>query len=379
MRIGLLACASLVLTALIPMGASAQGSGELWEITMNMPGLPAGMMKPNRVCQGDDPERAAKEDPNKRDCKVTDSKKTATRTTVTLSCKDGSTMVIDQQYNAGRTEFKSTMSTKGGKQGDFTMNMTGRRVGTCDAVAERKKQDAKVDEMKKQGAAMAAAGAAAMKDADEKAVKECNAALEKMDRGGFGTFGLCYNKKNDKTCSHYAEMNKQYPQAAKVCNANIGEFCKRFQTAEGFMRVRGREETAKWCGVTVASIKASQCPRVAKSQTPLSFLGAYCPVEAKPIAAEHCTGRDYTSRSGGKYNAFCTNYLANADFQRNADFERNSGEDTGSDSSSRSSASGGAPSTPGSAPAQSQGQKSADAVKEGVSQGINKLRGLFGK
>ena len=141
MRIGLIARALPVLTALVPMGAAAQGSGEMWEITMNMPGMPAGMMKPNRVCQGDDPERAAKEDPNKRDCKVTDSKKSATRTTVTLSCKDGSTMVIDQTYNAGRTEFKSTMSTKGGKQGDFTMNMTGRKVGSCDAVAERKKQE----------------------------------------------------------------------------------------------------------------------------------------------------------------------------------------------------------------------------------------------
>src|SRR5712675_550635 len=74
----------------LPVAAAAQNTGEMWEITMNMPGMPAGMMKPQRSCQGDDPERAAQQDPNKRDCKVTDSKKTATRTTVTLSCKDGS-------------------------------------------------------------------------------------------------------------------------------------------------------------------------------------------------------------------------------------------------------------------------------------------------
>jgi hypothetical protein len=130
------------------------------------------------------------------------------------------------------------------------------------------------------------------------------------------------------------------------------------------MKVRGgnREEMAKTCGVTVASIKATQCPRVAKNGSPLSFLGAYCPVEAKPLAEVHCTGRDYTSRSGGKYAAFCENYLANNDFER-----------------ARGAPARAASGTVPSGDNQTQGQKSADAVKEGVSQGINKLKGLFGR
>jgi hypothetical protein len=371
MKIGRIALAAAFSFLLAPLSAVAQGkgSGELWEITMNMPGMPAGMMKPQRSCAGDDPERAAQQDPSKRDCKVTDSKKSATRTTVTLSCKDGSTMVIDQQYNAARTEFKSTMSTKGGKQGDFTMNVTGRKVGTCDAVAERKERDAKVDDMKKQAAAGAAAGAAAMKQQSDNQIKQCNAALEKMDFLGFGMHGQCY-KRTDGQCATAGDMHKHFPEATKACNANIAEYCKRFQSAEGFMKVRTKEETAKTCGVNIASIKATQCPRVAKSQSPLSFLGAYCPVEAKPIAMEHCTGRDYTSRSGGKYAAFCDNYLANADFERPP-------------GAPARAASGTVPGSSGSEPAssgnQSQGQKSADAVKEGVSQGINKLKGLFGR
>src|SRR5689334_4576611 len=172
--------------AALPLAAMAQSKGELWEITMNMPGMPAGMIPPQRSCQGDDPERAAKQDPNKRDCKVTDSKRTATRTTVTMSCKDGSTMVIDQQYNAARTEFKSTMSQKGGKDGDITMNMTGRKVGTCDAVAERKERDAKMEDINKQVAAGQASAAAQMKQQSDNEIKQCNAALEKMDWHGFG-------------------------------------------------------------------------------------------------------------------------------------------------------------------------------------------------
>jgi len=359
MRMSLLACALLALPS---FHAAAANDGELWEITMNVPGMPAGMMKPQRSCQGDDPERAARQDPNKRDCKVTDSKRTATRTTVTLSCKDGSTMVIDQQYNAARTEFKSTMTQKGGKHGDFTASMTGRKVGTCDAVAERKARDEKMDAMKKQVVAGQAAAAASMKEAGDREIKQCSDALENMNFHGFGMHGQCY-KKTDGQCAQYKEMYKSLPGPYKACNANIVEYCKRFQTAEGFMKVasRSREEMAKTCGVTTASIKAAQCPRVGKTQSPLSFLGAYCPVEAKPLAQEHCTGRDYTSKMGGKYAAFCQNYLANADFEKPR---------------------GGAGSAAsGTVPAQDKtaGQKSADAVKEGVSQGVNKLKGLFGR
>ena len=158
--------------------------------------------------------------------------------------------------------------------------------------------------------------------------------------------GQCY-RKTDGQCATYKDVHKGFPEASKACNANIAEYCKRFQTAEGFMKVRGgnREEMAKTCGVTVASIKATQCPRVAKNGSPLSFLGAYCPVEAKPIAQEHCAGRDYTSKMGGKYAKFCESYLANADFEK-----------------------------PRAQPA-----TATDQVKQGVSKGMEKLRGLFGR
>ena len=135
----------------LPLAAAAQGSGELWEITMSMPGMPAGMMPAQRVCQGDDPERAAQQQQgrDKKECKVTDRKQSGNRTTVSMSCSDGSTMVIDQQFNAARTEFKSTMSLKSKKDGDMTMTQTGRKIGACDAVATRKERDAKMDKINK--------------------------------------------------------------------------------------------------------------------------------------------------------------------------------------------------------------------------------------
>ena len=379
MKTGLVGAVLLAL----PLAAAAQGkgSGELWEITMNIPGMPAGMMKPQRVCQGDDPSRAATQDPSKKDCKVTGTKKTALGTTVVLSCPDGSTMTIDQQFtSAARTEFKSTMTSKGGRQGDFQMNMTGRKVGTCDAVAENKARDAKMEDMKKQAAAASAASAAQMKQSSDQQIKQCSVALEKMDWKGFGQHGMCYDKQKaaDPQCKSMAEMNKLFPEASKACNANMAEFCKRFQTAEGFMSVRGREDAAKWCGVSTAAIKKAQCPIVAKNQSPLSFFGAYCPVEAKPLAQAECTGRDYTARNQGKYGVFCRNYLANADFQKNADFEGKSGDDDGAPARAASGTVPSGSSDSSGSQQQSQGQQTADQVKQGISKGMDKLRGLFG-
>jgi hypothetical protein len=123
------------------------------------------------------------------------------------------------------------------------------------------------------------------------------------------------------------------------------EFCRRYQTQEGFLKAKADETAAQACGVTTASIKAAQCPKAAQTES-LAFLGAYCPKEAKPIAQQHCTGRDYTSRMGGKYGGFCQAYMANADFEK-----------------------------PRASPAQTAG----DQVKQGVSKGIDKLKGLFSR
>jgi hypothetical protein len=345
----------------LPLLAAAQGKGggELWEITMAIPGMPAGMMKPQRVCQGDDPSRAATQDPSKKDCKVTGSKKTALGTHVVLSCPDGSTMTIDQQFtSAARTEFKSTMTSKGGREGAFTMNMTGRKVGACDAVAENKARDAKIDDMKKQVAAGQAQSAAMMKEMNDKQVKQCDEASATMNWHGFGQHSQCYKKMQTEQCKSLGQFQAG---AVKACSVKIDEYCKRYQTADGFMKAKADEAAAQMCGVSTKAIKTAQCP---KTQN-LAFLGAYCPVQAKPIAMEHCGGRDYTSKLGGKYAAFCANYLANADFEQPPGAVR--------PAAAAKPASG----TTQEAPAQK--GSATDQVKEGVSKGLDKIKGLFGR
>ena len=331
----------------LPLAAAAQGSGELWEITsqMNIPGMPAGMGgQTQRVCQGDDPERrAAAEKKERDDCKVVDKKQTATRLQVTMKCKDG-TMTIDQQYNAARTEFKGSMKMNT-KDGDFTVNTSGRKVGACDVRQAAKEREDQQAAMQKQVAAAKAQGAAATKQYVDSQIKQCATALDNMQWREFHFHGQCYRKTDANCKTQQDTANQMSPEINKSCNARMAEFCKRYQTQEGFLKARADETAAQACGVTTASVKAAECPKAAKSQS-LAFLGAYCPVEAKPIAQEHCAGRDYTSKQGGKYARFCESYLAQASLEK---------------------------------PPASATQQATDSVKQGVSKGLDKLKGLFGR
>ena len=193
------------------------------------------------------------------------------------------------------------------------MNTTGRKVGTCDAVATRKEQ-------RREGRR------------DEEAGR---GGRRRRRRGGEGVPATSRSRiapSRPRTCStrdsaspasatprrttsSASRLPRRTPRCRRVCGARVAEFCKRLQTPDGFMKANGRENAAQMCGVSVASIKAAHCPKGAQIDS-LAFLGAYCPVEAKPIAQEHCIGRDYTSKMGGKYARFCENYLANADFEQ---------------------------------------------------------------
>ncbi len=145
-----------------------------------------------------------------------------------------------------------------------------------------------------------AAGAAAQKQHAETQIKQCAAAVDNMQWNGLGMYGQCYKKADANCKSSMDASNQMSPEIAKSCNARVVEFCKRYQTQEGFLKAKGDENAAQMCGVTTASIKEAQCPKAAQSES-LAFLGSYCPVEAKPIAQQHCAGRDYTSKMGGKY------------------------------------------------------------------------------
>ena len=328
----------------VPFSAGAQGKDDLWEVTsqMNAPGIPAGMgAMTHQMCQDRDPAKQSMQGQNMEKCRILDRKQSGNTFTMTVQCPDG-TAVIEQTYNAARTEYKGSM-----RMGDMVMNMSGRKVGSCDAQQARRQQNEQHAAAKAQIDKSQADHAAYVKRTQEEAIHSCTQAVQTMDIGQLGAWGKC--NEQPEICKGYASAGMDPGgRAEKACSASRAQLCARFQTPDGLVRARDFESTAKFCGLDAEAVKASMCPKA----EPSAFLGRYCPVEAKPLAQQHCAGRNFTamraSSSTDKYGPFCDAYLAHSSL-----------EDTKTQSSR----------TP---PAQ-------PSVKQGVEQGINKLKGLFGR
>jgi hypothetical protein len=337
---------ALALAIAFAASAFGTGSDELWEVTtqMNMPGLPAGMgAQKQQVCtEKGDPKKAMSTRGNEK-CKVTDFKQSGNKVTMTMACPDG-TAVMENTYNAAHTEYNGTVKMQS-KRGDMTMTMAGRKVGTCDAQAAKSERDAKTAAMVQQGQKNQAQANAMIAKSNDLQIAECQAAVDTMQMQRLGMYARCDQMSG--TCQTMLGNEQSKPVATK-CMANQAEFCKRYQTMDGFLKANGDEEAAKMCKLSRQQLITGNCPRAAQTEQ-LAYLGKFCPAEAKPIAKAHCVGRSYTSKGRDKYTDFCNNYLAHNSLDEESQ------------------------------PAATNKVDPKQAVQQGVQQGINKIKGLFGK
>ncbi len=335
--------------ACLGSGAWAAETGELWEVTtqMNMAGMPAGMgAQTQRVCNATgDPRQQAEAGDRQRKCKMTDFKQSGNRVTMTMTCPEG-TVVMEHAYNAARTEYNGTMKMSMRDGNQMTMNMSGRKLGACDAQQakrEREEQAASARRMNEQAQATLAAS-------EKQQIQNCARAPAAMDLNLLGMYGRCDQMQD--TCRQMAAQEAT-KRVANACLSSHAQVCKRYQTLEGFVKADGRQEIADSCRLDRAALIAANCPHAAKSEN-LAYLGRFCPLEAKPLAQKYCAGRSYTNAPPGPHQDFCSQYLARASLDDEAPRRR-------------------APPQAGEAP------KPQDAVQQGVTQGINKLKGLFGR
>lgn len=361
LRKSILSAVILVGAVHAPLAASAAGNDELWEVStqMNIPGMPPGMGgMTQQVCQDKDPRKQGPQGQDMEKCKVTDVKESGTRLTISMTCPQGRA-VIERTFNAGRTEYKGTMKMTT-RDGDMTMNMSGRKIGACDAQQARRQQQASVAALTAQGERAQADAMATIKQSQDRQIQDCAQAAETMDMGKLGVFGQC--KQQPQVCKAMSS-DEGGKRVATACNASLAEYCRRYQTQEGFLKARGDERAAQMCGLSAQKVKVSLCPGAAQSES-LAFLARFCPAEAKPLAQKHCAGRDYTSRQGGKYASFCQTYLSNRDLE---------------ESESERSAQTAARKSDSAQSREPEKKSPGDAASQGISKGLDKLKGLFGR
>ena len=340
----LLAAAMFVLSS-VPLPSLAQsGSGTLWEIGMEMEGMPAGMasmMPKHRVCMSNDPETAP---PPDEGCTILEQRSQGNRHFARMQCKEG-LMELDQ------TRTKTTMTSlmkMTDDSGEVTeMTMKGKALGECDYKADkqaREKQVAdmqrKVDEMKRQSAAQLAA--------------TCNDALAKMHGPLFGKDSLCTEQKKEYcrrlgTRDGYSLMAKGaavgegyagYSTKEQVANCGLDDKALRGKHCSSAVAAADFAFVSKLCPEDVAKL----CPQAACAEK-FGYLFAHCPAEKQQFVAANCAGRKYSSQIDARYRELCVAELGNKGFSNDGS---------------------GLPANP------------ADAVGAGVKEGVKGLKKVFG-
>ena len=132
---GVLAAACFAIVATTAAVADEPLQGELWETTAqaSVPGLPVNMPAyKGKLCQKKEwttpPDTS--NDPN-QNCKATSFNQTGTKISWTMAC-DNPPMTGDGEINFTGTDAYTGMFTMHAPQFDMQINLTGKKIGTCD-------------------------------------------------------------------------------------------------------------------------------------------------------------------------------------------------------------------------------------------------------
>ena len=250
----------------------AEGTDELWEMTMSMES--EGMSMPgmtNKVCQKKGANQEVRSPPLEKDCKMTDSKRSGNKSTFSFMCdgKEGKYSGTGETETLGKDAYRGKMKSSGVREGekfDMTMTFAGKRVGNCTWEDPGKQ----MKEMQAQSNAAIA--------------KECDKLIAELEHMMFfGGEGLP------------PEMLFCKERKADFC-ANTAKVLKTARDATGYSAMNRKysnwREAAKACGTDPASISGPVC-KSAIAKKEWTFLRSNCETESAALHKAHCAGRTY--------------------------------------------------------------------------------------
>jgi hypothetical protein len=252
-------------------------AGVYWEqsVEMQMAGFSMPAQKA-KVCL---PKKGLEEPPrNARDdgkCEMTEVKRTGSRMTWKMKCKDGSTGEGDITSTPDSFDGTMTMLTQGQ---EMHMKMKGKKVGgDCDAN-ELKRKVAGAQKQAEEGRATAAQAQA----------KQCEEGAEKM---------------------RYELFVPPYPGIPVSC-ADSSKLCANLESRQGLVALQknggkdGRAKVEKLCKKDLDDVTAKLCAAAKKEQdkgtryadqASMEFVFGDCPDLARALAQRECAGRKFTA------------------------------------------------------------------------------------
>ena len=306
---------ALVLLGLAPVYASAQGTDELWQVTtkVEMPGMPMAMPEQTQsVCLPKGQQQEEGMVPRDQNCRMTDVRRSGNRTTFTVVCEGKDRMTGSGDITASPDSYRGTMRMQGTMDGqpvNMTQHFSGKRTGTCTYEAPEKR-------------------------VQQQMAGSCQQGLDQL-------------------------VTQMFVGDQAVCKPMQGEFCGRVGALAQQMRdpVQYRaaaKRRADWpdllgaCGQDAGAVTRDACARAIGSKD-WTFAADYCEADARALASQHCTGRDYTAAMASEYAPLCRRYAADL----------------------RRPAAGAAPAAPAAKPtAPPRQQGVGDAAQEGLADGL---------
>jgi hypothetical protein len=280
-------CKALLLTCAGTSLAYGAVEGEKWKITsqMQMSGMSMPAMS-NEICKqpGDDSVPVQTE----KNCEVYDINRTGNVQSFKMRCTGKDKMEGSAQFTylgADHYQGKMVVNTQGET---MTMNMEGRKIGSCDGG----EINLKAKEMQAQAQAQMAQSEKMMAESCRKTAAEGN--------NPFMMTSYCKDPEDRKTFCAAAQTHDNFLSLSEM------------EKASGSTKSLGSHplsETETLCGFSAAAKREQLC-NSAEQAGKLKFITSQCPGQAATLAATHCAGRSYTSISE-TYRDFCSSY-ANA-------------------------------------------------------------------
>lgn len=275
-------CALLLSLCVFALPGVAAGTDEQWEITtkMEMAGMPMAMPgQTSQVClpkNRNSDEDLVPKDKNS-DCKMDSMKQSGNKSTFKMSCSGKNPMTGNGEIERNDGSYRGMMHITGMMEGesvDMKQTFSGKRVGSCTYEDQGKKFAAMQEKM---------------------TADMCRQSIDKLEWRVF---------------SDDVQFDACKPYKKDFC-ARVTKVSADMRTSSGFRAVvekqREWKELLGTCGIAAEPLLADAC-KSGQAAKDWNFIADYCPVEAKALAAEHCTGRDFTSETVGPYGAICSKF-----------------------------------------------------------------------
>ncbi len=277
----------LLLTCISTSLAYGAVEGEKWKITssMQMSGMTMPAMS-NEICKqpGDDSVPVKQE----KNCEVYDINRTGNVQSFKMRCTGKEAMEGSAEFTyLGPDHYKGKMLVNA--QGEsMTMNMEGRKIGSCDGG----EINLKAKEMQAQAQQQMAQNEKMMAEACRKFAAEGN--------NPYMMTTQCKDPADRQTFCAAARTHDNFLSLSEMEKASAGS------NAPG---ARPLAETEQLCGFSATAQREQLC-NSAEQAGKVKFIVSQCPVQAQTLAAAQCAGRRYTAIAE-QYRDFCASYASN--------------------------------------------------------------------